>query len=111
MTLEEIEQALLESDWEDIELSEEGITAWTQGFHLHAEILVAPKEILSEERCGFNFPVFCKCYIREKWAENDHAFVSFLENLAKISKGEFLVSFQYETVFFWRGSDGLQKRA
>lgn len=59
------------------------------------------------------FPVAIRCYIRIKGPEPEgfSAFVDlerFVKNLATKTDANFLVSFQYESVLYWRNIDGLQ---
>jgi hypothetical protein len=69
--------------------------------------------LYAEDTKGMTFPVAIRCYIRIKGPEPEGFSAlgdleSFVKNLAIKTDANFVVSFQYESVLYWRNSDGLQ---
>ncbi len=109
LSLEQVEAALIKAGWNDIDWTENIITALAPGFTIHSELYTDPKSIMSENTKGLSFPVYLHSYIRTRGPHSDEIFEGFLTELAGISKANFLVSFQFESLIFWRDSDGLHK--
>lgn len=107
--LRDIEAALVSAGWKDIELAGNILTALAPGFSIHAELFEKPKSISSEIKKELSFSKYVHCYIRTRGPYPDDIFEKFLADLALISTAEFIVSFQFETILFWRDSSGLHK--
>ncbi|WFS16842.1 hypothetical protein P9K38_15410 [Pseudomonas sp. 905_Psudmo1] len=69
--------------------------------------------LYAEDTKGMTFPVAIRCYIRIKGPESEGFSAlgdleRFVKNLATKTDANFVVSFQYESVLYWRNIDGLQ---
>ena len=68
--------------------------------------------IYSEETKGLSFPVAMRCYFRVKGPEPEglsplRDLELFLRHVAAECEAHFLVSFQYESLMYWRDGGGL----
>jgi len=68
----------------------------------------------SEETRGLSFPVAIRCMFRIRSPEPpEHSSLEeidrILRTLEKNSAAQFVVSFQYESLMYWRAENGLQK--
>lgn len=66
----------------------------------------------AEDTKGMNFPVGIRCYIRIKGPEPDGFSAlgdieRFVKHIATKTDANFVVSFQYESVLYWKNSVGL----
>ncbi len=109
LSLEHVEAALIKAGWNDIDWAGNIVTALAPDFSIHSERYTDPKSIISENTKGLSFPVYLHISIRTRGPHSDEIFEKFLTELAGISKAQFLVSFQFESLMFWRDSDGLHK--
>ena len=109
LSLNHVESALISADWKDIKLTGNVITGWAPGFLIHAKRLEHPESIVCENTRGLAFPKYLHCYIRAKEPNSNDVFNKFLESIKQTSEANFLVSFQFETLMFWRDDKGLHR--
>ena len=113
LSIAAVEKVLNEFGALDLETDGEAIEGYfNSGLSVRAERSINDKELHAEETQGLSFPVGTRCYFRIKGHEPDG--MSSLNDLARLiqcisteSDAYFLVSFQYETLMYWRDEAGL----
>ncbi|MBD9417488.1 hypothetical protein IB234_23230 [Pseudomonas sp. PDM16] len=96
----------------NIELTERSVDAYFESGLSVSATKSSDAAIYAEEAKGLSFPVATRCYFRVKGPEPEglsplRDLELFLRRISAECEAHFLVSFQYESLMYWRDGSGL----
>jgi len=116
LTMPRLEQALSMAGACELDATDDALeAAFVSGLRLHSERAVADSRIYAEDTKGMVFDVARRCSLRLKGPEPDgHSQLGDLdrlaESIAQVCPSRFVISFQFETILYWRDETGLHRQ-